>query len=338
MDRNSRLVLMVEAGVFLMAVLLLALYFYADSRILTMDTNENNPARVARHYTFISEDDSDLWQTAFSAAVAEAGKQDAYLEWIGKGSPVDYDASDCMRIATASGVDGILLHKSGNTDMTELINRAMEEKIPVITIFSDQSGSERISYVGLNNYQLGENYAGQILECLKTGENQVLVISSAPLGEGEMALMYSQMVRATDESKQADQTVVFEALEISSTSGFDAEEAVRDVFISRTALPDVIVCLDQVITECVSQALVDFNEVGNVSVIGFYASHTISEAISRGIIYSTLEIDAEQIGRIGVDALDEYWSQGRVSNYFNVGLSVINAGNVEKTGDTPQGE
>ena len=333
MNRPSRLVIMVEVGVLVMAALLLALYFYADSRILTMDTNENNPARMSRHYTFISEDDSDMWKTVFAAAEKEAKEHSAYLEWIGKGSPMSYDAADCMRIATASGVDGILLHKSSSSDMTELINEAYEAQIPVVTVFSDQSGSDRVSYVGMNNYQLGENYARQILECLKEGENHVLVISGESLGEGETALMYSQMLKATEEGKKEGQTVSIGMMEINAATSFDAEEAVRDVFISGSALPDVTVCLDLVTTECVAQALVDYNEVGNVSVIGFYASSTVSEAISRGIIYSTLGIDAEQIGRTGVDALDEYWDQGRVSSYFNVGLSLINADTLKENGE-----
>lgn len=329
MNRPSRLVIMVEVGVLVMAALLLALYFYADSRILTMDTNENNPARMSRHYTFISEEDSDMWKTVFAAAEKEAQAHNAYLEWIGKGSPMTYDAADCMRIATASGVDGILLHKSSSADMTELINEAYEAQIPVVTVFSDQSGSDRVSYVGINNYQLGESYARQILDCLKEGENHVLVISGESLGEGETALMYSQMLKATEEGKKEGQTVSIEMMEINAATSFDAEEAVRDVFISGSVLPDIIVCLDLVTTECVAQALVDYNEVGNVSVIGFYASSTVSDAISRGIIYSTLGIDAEQIGRTGVDALDEYWDQGRVSSYFNVGLSVINEKTLE---------
>ena len=333
MNRPSRLVIMVEVGVLVMAALLLALYFYADSRTLTMDTSENNPTRMSRHYTFISEEDSDLWKTVFAAAEEEAREHNAYLEWIGKESPMSYDTADCMRIATASGVDGILLHKNSSTDMTALIHEAYEAQIPVVTVFSDQSGSDRVSYVGMNNYQLGEYYARQILECLKEGENHVLVISGESLGEGEAALMYSQMLKATEEGKKQGQSVSFEVLEINAATSFDAEEAVRDVFLSGSPLPDVIVCLDLVTTECVAQALVDYNEVGNVSVIGFYASSTVSDAISRGIIYSTLGIDAEQIGRTGVDALDEYWDQGRVSSYFNVGLSVINEETLKGTGE-----
>ena len=31
----------------------------------------------------------------------------------------------------------------------------------------------------------------------------------------------------------------------------------------------MLVCMDEVVTECVYQALVDYNQVGNVDVVGF---------------------------------------------------------------------
>ena len=72
-----------------------------------------------------------------------------------------------------------------------------------------------------------------------------------------------------------------------------------------------------------AQALIDYNEVGNISVIGYYASETVADAVSKGIVQATLEMDAQEIGRLCVEALDEYWSLGRVNNYFNISLSMI---------------
>ena len=36
------------------------------------------------------------------------------------------------------------------------------------------------------------------------------------------------------------------------------------MFVNDENLPDVLVCMDEVVTECVYQALIDYNQVGNV--------------------------------------------------------------------------
>ena len=68
----------------------------------------------------------------------------------------------------------------------------------------------------------------------------------------------------------------------------------------------MLVCMDEVVTECVYQALVDYNQVGNVDVVGFYYSDVILDGISKGIISSAIALDMDEIGRYSVNA-------GRVS-------------------------
>ena len=106
------------------------------------------------------------------------------------------------------------------------------------------------------------------------------------------------------------------------------EEFVRDIFVSEENLPDVLVCMDEVVTECVYQALVDYNQVGNVDVVGFYYSDVILDGISKGIISSAIALDMDEIGRYSVNALEEFSSLGHTSNYYSVGQHVITRSNV----------
>mgnify|MGYP000069700543 CR=1 FL=1 len=64
----------------------------------------------------------------------------------------------------------------------------------------------------------------------------------------------------------------------------------------------MLVCMDEVVTECVYQALVDYNQVGNVDVVGFYYSDVILDGISKGIISSAIALDMDEIGRYSVNA------------------------------------
>ena len=112
------------------------------------------------------------------------------------------------------------------------------------------------------------------LDFLKEHENtQVLLLSNSQSKTQETNLIYYQIKKKNWRKKKKDyQTVTISEYNIDSSSGFDTEEFVRDIFVSEENLPDVLVCMDEVVTECVYQALVDYNQVGNVDVVGFYYS------------------------------------------------------------------
>lgn len=65
---------------------------------------------------------------------------------------------------------------------------------------------------------------------------------------------------------------------------FDIEEAIRTIFQSPEGPPQILVCMDEVTTECAYQAMIDFNMVGEVKIIGYYVSDTIREAVDKGLI------------------------------------------------------
>ena len=137
------------------------------------------------------------------------------------------------------------------------------------------------------------------------------------------SLTYSQLLKTVETGTGPDQKVSIDHIEMNAANSFEAEEGIRDIFLARDRIPDVIVCLDLTSTECASQALVDFNEVGEVTVIGYYASEKVLNAIEKGVVDSTLKVDAEEIGRMCVSTLDEYCSLGNVSNYFTIGIEMI---------------
>ena len=47
---------------------------------------------------------------------------------------------------------------------------------------------------------------------------------------------------------------------MNTATSFDAEEDIRNIFVRRQQIPDILICLDLVSTECAMQALVDCAE------------------------------------------------------------------------------
>ncbi len=319
------------AGLFLFAAIVLvsALWILSERSISEIQVQGTGLHVYKRHYMMISDDHSQQWEAIFAAAQEAARETDAAVEWTGQGLAASYGAAECMEIAVAAKPDGIILYQRSGEDLTELIEEASQRQIPVITLLNDSASSRRISYIGLNSYQMGEIYGEEVLRVLDGADGNVLVLLSQS-GEGESeGLLYTQMLRRAEQGKAPGQEIRFSTYGINTASSFDAEEDIRDIFVSGGELPEVMICLDPVSTECVKSALVDYNQVGNLSIIGYYASESTLEAVEKGLVTSTLNVDARQIGRLGIEALNEYCESGHVSSYFNVGIEMITQENVE---------
>lgn len=248
---------------------------------------------------------------------------------------------DCLRIAIASQVDGIILRPDGSEGVRALIDEAVEDGIPVITVLDDDSDSQRVSFVGLNSYQMADTYSAQIQKFLKPGTTRVLALLNADAKNPGKNLIYTQIVRNMEQRKSPEQTVEISAYNIDSSTDFDSEEAIRDIFVNQDTLPDVLLCMDQVSTECACQALVDYNEVGNIDIIGFHYSDSILDAVEKRNVPVTIALDAEEIGRYSVNALTDYVSLGHASSYYSVDISIItseNAGSFRSREETAGGE
>ena len=133
-----------------------------------------------------------------------------------------------------------------------------------------------------------------------------------------------------ERGRKKEQELSFSTYRIDTTTSFDAEEAIRDIFVNSEEKPEILICPDSVSTECAYQAIVDYNEVGKVDIIGFYSSETILDAISKGLIPVTIALSAQELGSSSVEALNEYLELDYVSNYFSVGLNIITKENVDQ--------
>ena len=281
-----------------------------------------------RYYALITDERKDLfWENVYEGALERGKSSGAYVEMFGENLSVDYDKARLMEVAINAGVDGIIVEADESAHMKELIRRADEAGIPVVTALFDNPESLRQSYIGINSYNLGREYGGQICEIVqKKGKDgcRVLVLLDSGKQNGVRNILISAMQEMI-QAKGLDKEVVVETAQIESGSMFAAEEAIRDIFMQSVELPDIIVCLNEQNTTCVYQTVVDYNKVGQVEIVGYYESATILGAIEKEIIYATISIDANQMGQYCVDALDEYIQNGRVSDYYDVDSSLINA-------------
>ena len=140
-------------------------------------------------------------------------------------------------------------------------------------------------------------------------------------------ILYSG-IQETIEQERGDTVVELSRQSVDDTNAFSVEESVRDIFMGGD-VPDILICLNELNTTCAYQAVVDYNKVGAVSILGHYVSNTILNAIDRGVIYATVDIDTSQMGGFCIDALQEYHDLGYTSQYFTADISLITRDNVD---------
>ena len=284
------------------------------------------------HYAFIAEDpDSDFWTKVYEAANAEAASNNIYLEDMHKSINNSYSSEDLLRIAKNSAVDGIIYSGENSENVAALINEAVANGIGVVILQNDVDTSMRQCFAGINYYELGQMYADEIIKLRSMGNevNTIRIIVEDNMSEGvsnliSMAIEDKLAQEAGEDEEEAEaEPCEISILRVDAEDKFGAEECIRNVFISKENLPDVILCLNSVYTQCAYQSVVDYNLVGDVQILGYFSNDDILDAIEKQIIFSTILIDTDEMGKLSIDALSEYKEMGYTNSYLPIDMEII---------------
>lgn len=334
-----------RAGIALMffgvVLVCLFVFFYTFEKIPEKDTLAYNT--YSRHYVMITgSEDSDFWDRVYESALEEGKTRGVYVERFGENLAVKYDRNELLELAILASVDGIIVPGDEDEATVALLDMAVEKGIPVVTVLRDSTMSLRQCFVGNNSYNLGKEYGRQILELL-SGEDEadevslqadvsarVLVLIDESRMDTSQNLILLGIRETLEQFLGESNGVVVETALADNTRSFSSEESIRDIFLNSEGLPDILVCLSAVHTRCAYQAAVDYNKVGTVQMLGYYDSEAILDAVAKNIIYSTIALDTDQMGRLCVQALDEYVETGYTNGYMAVDTQLITAEKAEK--------
>lgn len=318
-----------ELWLILLAVLVSAMFYILVSSYYSkimekagVDTTELNQVYRYQYEMIVDSRNITFWQAVYEIAREEALEHGAVLKLNGTDWGQDYDKADFMDMSIASQVDGIILEYNGEEGLEEKIKEAVEKGIPVVTIVNDAPKSMRQSFVGINDYQLGQVYGEQVAKLVDSDTRRVLLLLNREK-ELEQNQIYAEINRAVVAKAGRKSKIRIQAQNLISRSQFDAEEAIRTIFQSPEGPPEILVCFDEVTTECAYQAMIDFNMVGEVNIVGYYTSKTIMDAIEKELIPVTFQMDTAQIGTYSIEALTEFWEVGYANSYYNVDLNIV---------------
>ncbi len=325
-SNKSYAFMIVGTAIMIVAAVVTGIIFSTITR--TMQSVERETATdYDKHYAFIAEDsESDFWQEVFAAANEQAKEYNAYLEDIGTELGRDYSEEELLRIAVNSKLDGIVYSGGSNDRVRKLIDRASDAGIGVVILQNDVETSRRQCYVGLNYYELGQMYALQVEKIVAAGQMQqtnVDILVDGDMSEGASNLIVMAMEDHIRESLGEDMIPEIVVTRIDAEDIFSAEEKIRNIFLEKENLPNIMLCANSVYTRCAYQAVVDYNLVGQIQIVGYFANDTILDAVDKQVIFSTISVDTQEMGKSCIQALFEYNNMGYTNSYLPVGIEVV---------------
>ena len=337
MGRKSTISLRL-VGVFIVLMMAVTVGSFLVMRIFlgrvstSVQSERGQSGSYSRHFAFIYDgSDTELWDMIYEGAKTAGDESDAYVEYFGRNLTQDYTSAELMDMAIDANVDGIIVAGDAAEEFTATINRATENNIPVVTVFSDCPDSERISFVGFSSYTMGRQYGSEIVKFYDGRDMIIKVVIGANSSGSSHDLVISGIADEFADRGLGDACRI-EGIYVSDETAFTAEEDIRDLFVG-SALPDAIVALNAVYTRCLFQATVDYNKVGAVYLYGFDDSDDILEALGKDLLTSVVTVDATQMGSSAVNALTEYLDTGYVSNYIAQDTVVIRPSDLAEEDD-----
>lgn len=313
--------------------LFLGVGLYYQAKVKKESGIEEKDNTVYRyHVAIISDNPTDSFWKKICQGAKDAGKKDQILiENFGETLSGEYTAEDMMEMAIAAKVDGIIVQVGNEEEMTEKIDKASAIGIPVMTLRSDAPSSKRVSFISGNDYAIGEMYGNQINNIVqKKAEEEERKIRVAVLLNSEEKNASPNVIftAITETTASVANKIELTSKLIDNTGRFESEENVRNLILD-VNYPDIIVCMSAVDTSSAIQCVVDYNKVGQTSIIGYYAQNDVLEGIQKGIVESSVVTSPAEWGMQAEKGMKEYFSSSHVSEYLTVSPELITEDNID---------
>jgi ribose transport system substrate-binding protein len=260
-------------------------------KVVSHDLPAEDKAAEKYHYHFVlvpEELDNDYWRLVEEGAQKAAEEHGVLLEYAGpKQANID-EHLKTIEMSMASKVDGIITQGLSDEQFTPLINRVVE-KLPVITIDTDAANSNRMAYIGTDNYYSGF-LAGKALIEDTNGQANVAIITGSFYANHQQ-----QRVQGFQDAVKSEEGIKIITVEESEISRVRAAEKAYQIV---TDYPKVNAFYGTSALDAIgiAQVVEKFREPDQVYIIGFDSLPETLKYISEGTIKATVVQEPFEMG------------------------------------------
>jgi ribose transport system substrate-binding protein len=274
------------------------------------------------------------WQRAQAGFMDSAKVLKVKAEFTG---PDRYDPDAELKAfqdAAASRPSGILVSPARPEIFKDAINAAVQAGVPVICVDSDSPASQRLLFIGTNNFRAGLESGEQIAE-LMHGRGAVVLITIP----GQFNL--DERARGVQEALKKNPSVHIGNIVNDSGVSQLAADNLSTLLLNKAAI-DGILCLEASGGPGAAKALDNARMGGKIPLVAMDANPETLDWISKGAIAATVAQKPYSMSFYGLRMLDDLhhnvvhqfqdWRTAPTSplpRIIDTGTAVINARNVE---------
>lgn len=233
------------------------------------------------HIMLISQElNNPYWRMVGQGAADAAAETGIVLQYI---APLRIDVEEqaiLLEKAIASKVDAILIQGVHGLSYSQLIDKAVDQGIPVITVDADSPDSKRITYVGTDNLESGR-VLGELVTKYKSSDAKIGVIMGSNLAVNQMLRLegFRSVISAHKGLEIVD-------IRNSNISRIEAAQRAIEMLDMHPEL-DTMVGLSALDAVGILQGLKNIGR-SDIAIFSFDGLEETKEAIARGEIIATV--------------------------------------------------
>lgn len=295
----------------------------AQNHVHLIDEAESGGQQLRFHFALIAQDMGDsFWQSVKSGALKAAQGTQAAVESDGP-MVQDVDAElKYFNIAIAAKLDGIAVYVPDKAKFRPLINKAVGKGIKVVTIESDDVGSNREAYIGPDSYDVGQAQGNLI--------SQVGSSSAALILGGNYSLngsLSDSLQTGLQNCLRLHTGLSLQSIHNSGGGYFKAEEIIRSILYQHPNV-NTVVCTSENDTSEVVQVLIDLNKIKSISVIGYGNSSQIRDYIRNSIVFGSAYESPNETGEKCIQCLADLMNGKKVPQVVKTSVYSITKNNL----------
>lgn len=332
--KNNKLffILSIVSGLILIIALILGFYISKGINKASESLNifENKDADY--HIMILMDKSNQVYSKSFERGVYKASEEfNIAVELIKiDGNNYNEEVLDRLDMAMYSKVDGIVVHAYDDERIIAKIEQASDMGIPVVTLNEDLAQSSRITYVGVNRYNIGLE-VGKTIAKISGGNGKIAVIEQKGFTENSDDILSKTdlMILGIQDVFQNYNNLSLELIHYSEQSVLSAETITIDILREHPEI-NGIYCTDGQSTLGIIQVLIDKNRISDFILIGFGDDEEILNYIEKGnILEATIVTNYQNIGRHAVKAFYDYKITEIANSHVNTSIQVVDEKNIK---------
>lgn len=281
-----------------------------------------------KHVVLIAQEiDNPFWRTVEMGAREAAAQLSMKIDYLGPNRINPAEQMNLLEKSIAAKPDALLVQGISVRQYDQLIGKAIDQGIPVITIDADEPASRRLAYVGTDNREAGRRM-GELVVKEADGKGRIGVMIGSDLAG-------NQQLRLEGFRSVILNTPGFEIVDVRSSNISRIGAAKQtEAMLSQYADIQTMVGFSSLDAAGIVEGLKATNRE-DVSVYGFDDLEETQIGIAEGEIQASIVQQPKEIGMKSVYLLAEIFKGGTVPAQHFTATDILDRNHLHTNGSSP---